>query len=135
MPTSDEVWYIDTSALVKTILAEPESEALRRWLGLGSTLVSCDLIRVEARRAVRLADPEALPAVARALATLTLLRLDDEVLSLAADLDPLLLRSLDAIHLAAALRLGADLAGVLTYDRRMTDAAHTIGLAVLAPGS
>ncbi len=135
MPTNGDVWYIDTSALVKTVIAEPESEALRRWLADGPTLISCDLIRVEAIRAVRLANPDAIPAVKRAAATLTTIRLDDGLLAAAAGLHPPLLRSLDAIHLSAALRLGPDLAGVLTYDRRMIEGAEAVGLTVAAPRS
>lgn len=128
-----EVWYVDTSALVKTVIAEAGSAALRGWLQTRRDLASCDLIRVEAIRAVRLADPEAVPDVRKAVASLTLISLDEDLLAAAADLEPPLLRSLDALHLAAALRLGPDLAGVLTYDQRMADSARGLGLEVLAP--
>jgi hypothetical protein len=130
---SADTWYIDTSALVKTVIVEAESAALRRWLEPRRGLASCDLIHVEAVRAVRLADPDAVHDVRRAIATLTLLRLDEDLLAIAADLEPPLLRSLDAIHLAAALQLGPDLAGVLTYDQRMADSAEALGLKVIAP--
>lgn len=130
---SADIWYVDTSALVKTVVAEAESAALGRWLQPERRLVSCDLIRVEAVRAVRSADPEAVPDARRAIATLTLLGLDRDLLATAADLEPPLLRSLDALHLAAALRLGPDLAGVLTYDQRMADGARALGLTVVAP--
>lgn len=133
VPKSADVWYIDTSALVKTVVAEAESEALQQWLTARPTLVACALIRVEAVRAVRLADPALVTSVVRAIATLTLIRLDDSLLAAAADLQPPLLRSLDAIHLAAALRLGADLAAVVTYDHRMAESAAAIGLRVAAP--
>jgi hypothetical protein len=130
---SANTWYVDTSALVKTVIAEAESAALRRWLEPGRSLASCDLIRVEAVRAVRIADADAVHDVRQAIATLTLLRLDEDLLGIAADLEPPLLRSLDAIHLAAALRLGPDLAGILTYDQRMADSAEVLGLKVVAP--
>lgn len=133
MPTNADAWYVDTSALVKTVIAEPESSALRAWLQSKPALVSCDLIRVEAVRAVRVADPDAVPDVRRAIATLTLLRIDEELCTSAANLDPPLLRSLDALHLAAALRLGSDLAGVVTYDQRMAGSAAALGLTVIAP--
>jgi predicted nucleic acid-binding protein len=129
---SADTWYIDTSALVKTVIVEAESAALHRWLEPRRSLASCDLIHVEAVRAVRMADPDAVHHVRRAIATLTLLRLDEDLLAIAADLEPPL-RSLDAIHLAAALQLGPDLAGVLTYDQRMADSAEALGLKVLAP--
>lgn len=135
MPTSGEIWYVDASALIKTVVAEAESEALREWLAVRPTLVSCDLTRVEAVRAVRLANPEAVPAARRAIATLTMIRLDESLLRAAADLEPPLLRPFDAVHLAAALWLGTDLAGILTYDRRMTEGAHAAGLTVAAPAT
>ena len=62
-----------------------------------------------------------------------LIRLDDALLDSAAILDPRILRSLDAVHLAAAERLGTELEGVVTYDQRMTDAATLLGLMVFAP--
>ncbi len=46
---------------------------------------------------------------------------------------PLLLRSLDAIHLAAALELGDELDGIVTYDERLSDAAALLGVAVISP--
>jgi predicted nucleic acid-binding protein len=134
VPTSAESWYVDASALVKTVIAEPETGALAVWLRDKERLVSCDLVRVEAVRAVRLSDPAAVPRARSALATLTLIRLDDELYAAAADLDPPFLRSLDALQLAAALSLGADLEGIVTYDRRMAEGAVALGLRVEAPG-
>ncbi len=69
----------------------------------------------------------------RQLASIDLIRLDDEVLERAAEIEPSTVRSLDAIHLAAALGLGADLAAVVTYDARMSTAAQALGLPVIAP--
>jgi predicted nucleic acid-binding protein len=132
---SAEVWYLDTSALVKTVIEEPESRALMRWLDGKERLVACELVRVEAVRAVRVSDPAAVPRARQAIATLTVIRLDDALYEAAADLEPASLRSLDAVHLAAALSVGRELAGVATYDVRMTGAAHTLGLRVEAPGS
>jgi predicted nucleic acid-binding protein len=130
---SGEVWYLDSSALVKTVVEEPESGALIEWLAGKDELAACDLVRVEAIRAVRVSDPGAVGRARRVLGTLTMIRLDPPVLDRAADLDPGALRSLDAIHLAAALSLGPDLAGVVTYDVRMADAAERLGLVVAAP--
>jgi predicted nucleic acid-binding protein len=131
---SAEVWYLDSSALVKTIIEEPESPTLMRWLDAKDELVACDLVRVEAVRAVRVSDPSALTRARQAIATLTLIRLDDALYEKATDLQPPTLRSLDALHLAAALSLGSDLAGVVTYDTRMTEAAGVLDLHVEAPG-
>lgn len=131
---SAEVWYLDTSALVKTVIEEPESLALLRWLDDKEQVVACELVRVEAVRAVRVSDPEAVTRARQAVAALTLIRLDDPLYDRAENLEPSALRSLDALHLAAALSLGRDLAGVVTYDSRMADAAGMLGLRVVAPG-
>jgi uncharacterized protein len=68
------------------------------------------------------------------VATLILIRVDEAVYDAAADLEPPTLRSLDAIHLSAAMSLGPDLAGVVTYDERMSEGARELGLTVKAPG-
>jgi uncharacterized protein len=132
---SAEGWYVDSSALVKTVIAEPESKALLAWLGDKRDLVACELVRVEVVRAVRGSDPTAVPRALLAIGTLHLIRLDDRLLEHASALDPPELRSLDAIHLAAALALGPDLAGVVTYDSRMLAAARVLGLQVASPGA
>jgi predicted nucleic acid-binding protein len=73
-------------------------------------------------------------ALARsALTPVTLLPLDDATLESAADLEPAELRSVDALHLAAALSLGADLGRFYCYDDRLAAAASAVGLDVRAP--
>ena len=126
--------YLDSSALVKLVVREPESEALVIHLGGRPARVSCGLARVEVIRAVR---PHGQPAVSRArrlLERIMLVRLDDALLDQAAALGGTALRSLDAIHLAAAKALGGTLTEVVTYDRRMAEAARGLGLRVIAPG-
>lgn len=125
--------YLDSSALVKLIVAEAESEALADHLRGHPDRVSCALARVEVIRAVR---GHGQPAVARArrlLERISLVALDDILLDEAAALSSASLRSLDAIHLAAAQALGVSLAEVITYDSRMAEAAGDAGLAVIAP--
>jgi predicted nucleic acid-binding protein len=127
------VVYLDSSALVKLIVAESESAALQRELRGEPERASCALARVEVVRAVR---PHGAAAVARArrlLRRLDLIQLDEELLDAAAMLDGGPLRSLDAIHLAAAQLLGDSLTRVITYDQRMTAAAAAVGLTVSAP--
>jgi uncharacterized protein len=131
---SAEAWYLDSSAVVKTVVEEAESTALVDWLRRQDRLAACDLVRVEVLRAVRGSDPAAVPRARQAIGTLTLIRLDDDLYDTAADLDPPFLRSLDAIHLAAALTMGRDLAGVVTYDRRMAAGAEALGVRVESPG-
>lgn len=53
----------------------------------------------------------------------------------AAFLEPLAMRSLDALHLAAALELGDELESIVTYDERLTSGAHALGIAVARPGA
>jgi predicted nucleic acid-binding protein len=131
--SAESAVYMDSSALVKLVVREPESAALRRYLRRRPRRVSCALARVEVVRAVR-SQGEAAHTRARALLErLSLLRLDDSLLDTAAQLDGPSLRSLDAIHLAAAQALGAELEGVVTYDVRMQAAANGFGLSVASP--
>ncbi|HVQ77294.1 MAG TPA: type II toxin-antitoxin system VapC family toxin [Candidatus Binatia bacterium] len=125
--------YLDSSALVKLVVAEPESSALRRYLGGEPERASCTLARLEVLRAVRSHGPAALARARRLLPRLNLVPIDDELLDAAAALDPRMLRSLDAIHVAAAQLLGDDLTAVVTYDRRMAAAAGLVDLTVTAP--
>lgn len=94
---------------------------------------SSALVRTEVGRAVI---DEGEPGTRRAnvqLARVQLVRITDEILELAATLPPSLLRSLDAIHLATARGLGAEVRQVITYDHRMAEAAEGLGLRVVAP--
>lgn len=118
---------------MKLIVDEPESEALNDALAAWSVFVSSALLEVEAVRTCRqLGDEVAADADAR-LADVSLIPLDSEVLSLARRLDPRELRSLDAIHVATALSIRADVGAVFSYDERLTRAATSANLRVLAP--
>jgi uncharacterized protein len=130
---SADAWYLDSSALVKTIREEPESRALVTWLLGKERLVACELVRVEVVRAVRRSDQASARRAREALSTLGMIPVDRTLYEAAADLGPPLLRTLDALHLAAALLVGASLVAVVTYDARMADAARVLGLAVEAP--
>ncbi len=131
---SADVAYLDTSAVVKLLMQEPETVALRRRLRSWQRRTSVALLRVELLRAVRRAGiPRLMTQARRQLGTIHLIRLDDELLERAAELEPPTVRSLNAIHLAAALSLGSGLAAVVTYDNRMITAAQAIGLPVVAP--
>lgn len=124
--------YLDTSAFVKTVIAEHESQRLLTWLQDWPDRASSALLRTEAVRAVR---PQGGAAVERArekIEELELLHLDRSVLDAAADLE-VEARSLDAIHLASALALGPDLGVVVTYDARMIRAALELGIETVAP--
>ena len=128
------VFYVDTSALVKLVVAESETAALWAWLGEpGRDLVTCDLARTELMRAVRRTVPDRVLRAREVLDAVTLVSVSSSVFEDAGRLDPPVLRSLDAIHLASALDLGDDLDGLITYDDRLADAAFSNGVAVVAP--
>ena len=127
--------YLDSSALVKLVVAEPESDALRRFLKRNPERVTSSLARVELLRAVRAQGDLAIKHALRVLARVRMLRVDDGVLEAAASLDPRVLRSLDAIHIASARELGSDLESLVTYDRRMSEASTMLGMPVRAPGA
>jgi len=126
--------YFDTSALVKLVIDETETSALRRWLGERQTAqATCDLARTELTRAVRRTVPDRLPLARELFDTITLLRLTPGLFVEAGRIDPTDLRSLDAIHLAAAIDFGDDLESFVTYDERLANAAARNGLRVSAP--
>lgn len=127
--------YLDTSALVKLVVQERESAALNGYLteAANDTVFSAALARTELLRA---ASPHGQTAIQQAralLETIDTIALTHALLDAAGTLGPPQLRSLDAIHLAAAQRAGEDLRAILTYDRRMAAAASAIGLPVQAP--
>lgn len=125
--------FLDSSALVKLVIREPETPALRRYLASHPQRIACQLVRTEVPRAVRQFGPRALAKARSVLQRVQIIRLDDDLLDAAANLDPMVLRSLDAIHLATAQLLARELEAVVTYDRRMRTAAERLGLVVAAP--
>jgi len=126
--------YLDTSALVKLVVSEAETAALRAWMGEAErTPVSCDLARTELLRAVRRAAPDRVVQARAVLDSITLIEVTTSVFEEAGRLDPTVLRSLDAVHLAAALSLGDDLDGIITYDERFAEAAQSNGVPVTSP--
>jgi uncharacterized protein len=125
--------YLDSSAAVKLIVEEAESDALASWLRPHNVLVSSALLRTELLRAVRRGAPTRILEAREALSAFTLRTVDEEILDAAAEIAPGSIRSLDAIHLATAVRLGAELEAVVTYDRRMIEGARSLGLPVASP--
>jgi predicted nucleic acid-binding protein len=125
--------YLDSSAIVKLAVRENESVALRRYLRRRRPLVSSSLARTEVMRALLPGGDDAVAAGWKVLSRLDLVRISTGVLDDAAVLLPTELRSLDAIHLATARRLGQDLGTLVTYDERMTEAATHLGHRVVAP--
>ena len=128
--------YLDSSAIVKLVVAEPESGALRRYLADHEDRVASGLVRVEVLRALRRTHGGSRATLRRAeqvLEGIALVAVDDPILRDAAALEPSRLRSLDAVHLATALSLDG-LEAVVTYDVRLRAAAAAAGLEVASPG-
>ena len=125
--------YLDSSALVKLVVEEPESEDLRTFVG-DRVVVSSMVARTEVIRAVARTEPERVGAAEKVLAETSLIIIDWPLASAAAWVEPASIRSLDAIHLATAQRLEVGLEALVTYDRRMVDAAQMAGLRVASPG-
>ncbi len=131
--SAERATYVDSSAVVKLVMVERESAALRGYLRSRRPLVSSALARTEVGRALSPLGAVAVRRGRQVLARVDLIRVSDRVLDVAARLPPPELRSLDAIHLATAQQLGGSLARVVTYDARMTVAADALGLTVVAP--
>ena len=128
--------YLDSSAIVKLIIEESETHALVTALDRWPDRVSAALARVEVHRALRRrGQPKAAHTKADAvLDSLVLIRMDDLLLSRAAAFTNPNVRSLDAIHLAAAQSIGDDPDALITYDARLARLAEHEGLTVLHPG-
>lgn len=121
---------------MKLVQREAESEALRRYLRRhrGDERVTSALARVEVVRAVQVGGALAVSKARRQLARLHQVRLDTALLDSAAAIAPgAVLRRLDALHLAAAQLVAADLRAIVTYDQRMAAAVSAVGLPVDAP--
>jgi predicted nucleic acid-binding protein len=125
--------YLDSSAIVKLAVHEPESLALRRYLRRRQSLVSSALARAEVLRALLPAGEEAISRGRAVLQRIDLVRVNDRILSAAGVLRPPEPRSLDAIHLATAQELGNDVRTLVTYDDRMVAAAKQLGYTIVQP--
>ncbi len=126
------VWYLDTSAFLKLVVAETESSAVRAWLADHGPAWSSQLLRTEALRTARRLEIDE-EVVESALQAVSLILPVASTFHSAGTLPPPTLRSLDALHLATALELGEDLDGLVTYDERMTQAALAESITVVAP--
>ena len=125
--------YLDTSALVKLVVIEKESRALRTFLRHEPEQFSCAIARTELLRAVHRGGSAAIEDARRVLRNIHLIRLGDALLDAAGMLDPVKMRSLDAIHLAAAALIAPELTALVTYDKRMAEGAALLGFPVVSP--
>ncbi|NKE57974.1 type II toxin-antitoxin system VapC family toxin [Lentzea sp. PSKA42] len=126
--------YLDTSALVKLVRAEAETDDLVAWLGERADLVTSSLARVELMRALREEGEAEKRQAATILVDIDQVPMTFDLLDAAGAL-PQPVRSLDAIHLASAIRLRDVLEAFVAYDKRLLAAADEVGLLTVAPGA
>lgn len=127
--------YLDSAAVVKLVHAEPQSQALRDWLAERADIgwLSSVLLEVESFRALARRSPDAIARLHLVLDLIELVDLDPRIRILAQAIAPATVRSLDAVHLATALRVRGQLTSFVTYDKRLADAAAAAGLTVDTP--
>lgn len=131
--SGEKVTYLDSSAIVKLVVYEAESTVLRARLRRQRPLVSSALARTEVIRSLLPFGDQAVTRGHEVLATLDLVRITDRILRAAGELKPTELRSVDAIHLATAQQFETELRHIVTYDTRMIDSAHLLGLKTATP--
>lgn len=125
--------FCDSSALVKLVVNEPESAALRQTLETYSHVIASELAAVEVPRVIRRHDPGRVAFAQRLIRNLEAVTLDRSVIERAAALDPPELRGMDALQLASALRLVQFDPVFIAYDSRLVQAASVAGLRTLSP--
>ena len=125
--------YLDASALVKLVVPEPESPALRAELARWDRRVSSALVRAELIRAAARVGAAARRLAERVLTTLDLVAVDDAILDAAGRVRPADLRTLDAVHLVSAQALGPALGGFVAYDARLLAGAQGARLPTIVP--
>lgn len=125
--------YVDTSALGRSLLNEPDRDAIERALETFTSHTSSSLLRVELRRlGLRRGMVDRADAL---LAGISLIPVDEQVLAAADTIEPAAVATLDAVHLATAVRLAAagELDALMTYDKQLAQGARAHGISVLSP--
>jgi len=125
--------YLDSSAVVKLVVRETETDALRSYLQTAGPLATSILTTVEVARAVARVASDSGDVVAAVLGGMAIVGFDGTIAVRAAALEPTTLRTLDAVHLATALELAGELTAFVCYDDRLASAARALGLPVVAP--
>ncbi len=127
--------YLDSSALLKLLFEESESEALALWISerAGAPMVTSELAKAEVVRAARRLDADVVPAARALVSQLDLIPLRGGLLDEAADAGTPRLRTLDAIHLVSAVSIRAELTAFVSYDNRLVTAAEAAGIPPVRP--
>lgn len=126
-------WYLDSSAILKTIFDEKERPDLLQLLNTQST--SSRISRIEVRRTVARLAPTKVLEANRELERINFMPINNAILMVAENFAPdITLRTLDAIHIATVMSLEGTIEGLITYDKQMVRNAHLLGIKVLSPG-
>lgn len=127
--------YLDSSALMKLVRREDETDSLVDWLDTWPEhpVVTSELGRVEVLRAARRMSSQALAEAHAVIGDMDLIPIGRSVQGIAADIEEPVLRTLDALHLASAMLLGEDLTAFVAYDHRLVTAARGVGVEVVVP--
>jgi uncharacterized protein len=128
------VAYLDSSAIVKLVSREDETSALRAELAHWPYHASSRLAEIEVQRAALKLGHTARERARKVLQAISLFAIDDPIIAMASSMLPDSLRTLDAIHVATARLLAADLGVLITYDLRMLQTARIYNVPRLAPG-
>ena len=127
-------WYLDSSAILKYVFAEPERPAMIK--ALTSQAISSELARLEVKRAVFRINPKDIDLTNEELSRINFVSISNQVLNVAESFTgSVTLATLDAIHVATAITLGHQIEGIITYDRQMISNAAVMGIKVLSPGA
>ena len=127
-------WYLDSSAILKYVFAEPERPALVK--ALTSQAISSELTRLEVKRTVYRINPKDIILANEELSRINFVSISNQVLGVAESFTSgVTLATLDAIHVATAITLGKGIEGIITYDKQMVTNARNLGIKVLSPGA
>lgn len=127
-------WYLDSSAILKYVFAEPERPAMVK--ALTSQAISSELARLEVKRAVYRINPKDIALANEELSRVNFVSISNQVLTVAESFTgSVTLATLDAIHVATAISLGNQIEGIITYDKQMVTNAGLMGIKVLSPGA
>ena len=127
-------WYLDSSAILKYVFAEPERPALVK--ALTSQAISSELTRLEVKRTVYRINPKDIILANEELSRINFVSISNQVLGVAESFtSSVTLATLDAIHVATAITLGKGIEGIITYDKQMVTNARNMGIKVLSPGA
>ncbi|MDA2992581.1 MAG: type II toxin-antitoxin system VapC family toxin [Actinomycetota bacterium] len=127
-------WYLDSSAILKYVFAEPERPAMVK--ALTSQAISSELARLEVKRAVYRINPKDIALANDELSRVNFVSISNQVLTVAESFTgSVTLATLDAIHVATAISLGNQIEGIITYDKQMITNAGLMGIKVLSPGA